>query len=69
MKDEIILVKNQSQNFERYFSGILYYLNNFNYVSLCGDATRNVMGYDTRTVNIIKSKLNNIFVKTNQNKT
>lgn len=70
-KDEVIIGSfHDSVQSERYLSAICYYLNNNNYVSLCGDAcNKNILGYDCWNVDIENDKLNNFFVKRVQQKT
>jgi len=55
---------------ERYLSGILYYLNNNKYISLCGDSSSpSILGYDCWKVDIENNNLPNFFIKTVQQKT
>jgi hypothetical protein len=70
VKDEIITERfNGSIQSERYLSAICYYLNNNNYVSLCGNAINpNTLGYDCWKVDIENDKLDNFFVKKVQQK-
>ena len=64
----VITKKSQSGDVERFLGGILYYLNNFNYVSLCGGASSNILSYDCQNVDIINSNISNYFVKRSQYK-
>jgi hypothetical protein len=70
VKDEIITTRHGgSTQSERYLSGIMYYLNNNNYVSICGDmSSPQVLGYDCWNVNIENNDLSNYFIKTVQQK-
>lgn len=55
---------------ERFLAGVLFYLNNRKFVSLCGDmSTPTVLGYDCWTVNPANNSLPHYFVKSVQQKT
>jgi hypothetical protein len=69
VKDEILTTRADSCKSERYLSGILYYLNNYKYVSICGDiATPSILGYDCWNVDIENDNLTNYFIKRVQQK-
>ena len=51
---------------ERYLSGILYYLNNYKSVSLCGNFINN--DYDFLKIDIEKDSSKSYFVKRSQDK-
>jgi hypothetical protein len=69
VKDLIIEYRHHSERSERYLPGILYYLNNFKYESICG-AIDNIdtLGYDCSTVDVINDNISRYFVKTTQQK-
>ncbi len=69
-KDEVIISRSDgSEQSERYLSGILYYLNNYKYVSICGEIENtNILGYDCWKVDIENDSLSNFFVKRVQQK-
>tara|TARA_Y100000816_G_C25978885_1_gene511014 strand:- start:604 stop:960 length:357 start_codon:yes stop_codon:yes gene_type:complete len=55
---------------ERYLSGIMYYLNNYKNISICGDCqSPDVLGYDCWDVDIENNSLSHYFVKDVQQKT
>ena len=73
VKDKVMTNKAQTCVYERYLSGILYYLNNYNYVSLCGETSSpdqltmlQELGYDCHNVDIIHDKISCYFAKTIQ---
>lgn len=64
------MIINGSVQSERYLSGILYYLNNYKYESICGEIeTPETLGYDCWTVDLVNDNLSNYFVKKVQQKT
>jgi len=75
VKDKVVITKRHGCVYERYLSGILYYLNNYNYVSLlppCSSAYGHIMfaelGYNCFNVDLENVKIDSYFVKRSQNK-
>lgn len=70
VKDEIIICRfGGSVQSERYLSGILYYLNNYKYISICGDmSSPSILGYDCWNVDIKNNNFQTYFIKSVQQK-
>jgi len=69
MKNEIVTTRLESEKFERYQSGILFYLNNMNYRSIGGDIKHLHLDYDCWKVHVENDdSIKAFFVKTVQQK-